>query len=83
MLDTTNWAEYPFYVDGVKFVSKLDTNGNIYSQVQRLPMGVFEAMNRSAIVELIGEPSNFSREELENELATVNLGAHQALICLA
>ena len=83
MLDTTNWAEYPFYVDGVKFVSKLDTNGNIYSQVQRLPMGVFEAMNRDAVASLIGEPSNFSREELENELATVNLGAHQALICLA
>ena len=83
MLDTTNWAEYPFYVDGVKFVSKLDTNGNIYSMVKQLPVGVFENMNRQAVTDLIGEPANFSREELENELATVNLGAHEALICLA
>lgn len=83
MLDTTNWAEYPFYVDGVKFVSKLDTEGNIYSMVKNLPVGVFEAMNRDAVADLIGEPSNFSREELEKELATVNLGAHEALICLA
>ena len=82
MLDTTNWAEYPFYVDGVKFVSKLDTEGNIYSMVKKLPVGVFENMNRQAVTELIGQPANFSREELENELATVNLGAHEALICL-
>ena len=83
MLDTTNWAEYPFYVEGVKFVSKLDTEGSIYSQVSRLPMGVFEAMNRDAIASLIGNPTDFSREELESELEAVNLGAHEALICLA
>ncbi len=75
MLDTTNWASYPFTVEGVEFVSLLDPKGSFYPQVERLPNGVFTQENMRMILELIGNPAKFSREELQAELDSVNLGA--------
>ena len=83
MLDTTNWASFPFEVDGVQFVSKLDTNGSFYPQVIKMPISMVNLMNESAVRELIGKASLFSTAELEAELDRVNEGATQALICLA
>jgi hypothetical protein len=83
MLDTTNWAKYPFSVDGVEFVSMLDPQGSFYSQVERLPAGIFANENARMVNELIGNPAKFTRDELEAELARVNLGASQALVALA
>jgi hypothetical protein len=48
-----------------------------------MPIGMFTAMNKQMILELIGNPADFSTEDLESELATVNIGASQAVICLA
>lgn len=83
MLDTTNWAKYPFSVEGVEFVSMLDPQGSFYSQVERLPAGIFANENVRMVAELIGNPAKFTRDELEAELARVNLGASQALVALA
>ena len=83
MIDTTNWASFPFEVDGVQFVSKLDTNGSFYPQITKMPIQMVNLMNESAIRELIGKVSLFSTAELEAELDRVNEGATQALICLA
>ena len=83
MLDTTNWAEYPFIVNGVKFVSKLDPKGYFYEKVERLPLGVFTDENSRMVMELIGDPSKMTTSELQNELDTVNLGASQAILALA
>jgi hypothetical protein len=83
MLDTTNWAKYPFSVDGVEFVSMLDPQGSFYSQVERLPAGIFANENVRMVNELIGNPAKLTRDELEAELARVNLGASQALVALA
>lgn len=83
MLDTTNWAKYPFTVEGVEFVSMLDPQGSFYSQVERLPAGLFANENVRMVAELIGNPAKFTRDELEAELARVNLGASQALVALA
>ncbi|NDB60468.1 hypothetical protein EB001_18760 [bacterium] len=83
MLNTDNWASYPFSVEGVDFVSKLDPQGSFYPQVERLPAGVFTAENTRMVTELIGNPALFTREELENELATINAGASQAIVALA
>ena len=83
MLDTTNWASYPFTVEGVEFVSLLDPKGSFYPQVERLPSGLFTQENMRMILELIGNPSKFSREELQAELDSVNLGASQAIVALA
>ena len=61
MLDTTNWAKYPFTVDGVEFVSMLDTQGSMYKQASRVPAQIFTAMNEQAIRELIGKVSLMSK----------------------
>ena len=82
-LDTTNWVSYPFEVDGVNFVSKLDPKGSFYPQIEAMPAEMFTYMNQSAIREIIGKASLFSTDELQKELDRVNEGASQALICLA
>jgi hypothetical protein len=83
MLDTTNWAKYPFTVNGVEFVSMLDPQGSFYSQVERLPAGIFTNENVRMVTELIGNPALMSFAELQDELDRINLGASQALVALA
>ena len=82
-LDTTNWASYPFTVEGVEFVSLLDPKGSFYSQIERLPIGVFTAENTRMVSELIGNPALMTRSELQDELDRVNAGASQAILALA
>ncbi|NDB08552.1 MAG: hypothetical protein EBX97_07825 [Actinobacteria bacterium] len=82
-LDTTNWASYPFTVKGVNFVSKIDKNGSFYPQISRLPVDMVNTMNTQAVLEIIGDISLLSADELSEELDRVNEGATQALICLA
>ena len=83
MLNTDNWASYPFSVEGVDFVSKLDPQGSFYPQVERLPAGVFTTENTRMVTELIGNPALFTRQELQDELDRINAGASQALVALA
>ncbi len=83
MLDTTNWVKYPFTVDGIDFVSMLDPQGSFYSQVERLPAGIFTNENVRMVAELIGNPALMTRQELQDELDRINLGASQALVALA
>ena len=83
MLDTTNWASYPFTVEGVDFVSKLDPKGSFYPQIERMPAEVFTAENTRMVTELIGNPALFTRQELQDELDRINAGASQALVALA
>ena len=83
MLNTDNWYEIPFSVEGVNFVSKIDPQGSFYPMIKRLPAGIFEAQHKEMVAELIGNPALMTREELQNELDNVNLGASQALLALA
>lgn len=83
MLDTTNWASYPFTVNGINFVSKLDPQGSFYSKVERLPAGIFTNENTRMVLELIGDPAIMTVSELQDELDRVNAGATQALVALA
>ena len=83
MLNTDNWALFPFSVNGVNFVSKLDTNGSFYPQISRMPAELVEMINRDAITELVGDPTKMTTEELQAELDSVNLGATQAILALA
>ena len=83
MLNTDNWALFPFSVNGVNFVSKLDTNGSFYPQISRMPAAMVEMINRDAITELVGDPTKMTTEELQAELDAVNLGATQAILALA
>ena len=83
MLNTDNWAQYPFSVNGVNFVSKIDTNGSFYPQISRMPTAMVDLMNTQAITDLVGDPSLMTTAELQAELETINAGASQALLCLA
>jgi hypothetical protein len=83
MKDMIRWALFPFTVDGVEFVSKLDIEGSMYQQVSRMPASLFNAMNEGAIRELIGKVSLMSRDEIQAELDRVNEGYQQAYIELA
>ena len=83
MLNTDNWAQFPFSVNGVNFVSKIDTNGSFYPQISRMPNVMVEIMNQDAIKQLVGDPTLLTTAELQAELDTINAGASQALLCLA
>ena len=79
-LNTNDWAQFPFEVDGVQFVSKIDTNGDIYPRVLMVPEFIFNQMNIGAVRECIGSLVNMTRSEIIAELERVNEGATQALI---
>jgi hypothetical protein len=83
MLNTDNWASFPFSVNGVNFVSKIDTNGSFYPQISRMPNVMVETMNQDAIKQLVGDPTLLTTAELEAELEILNLGATQAILALA
>lgn len=83
MLDTTNWVSFPFEVNGVKFNSMIDPKGEFYSKVERLPDGVFTAENIRMTLELIGDPTQLTVQEIQDELDRVNAGASSALLVLA
>ena len=82
-LDTTNWASYPFSVSGVNFISQIDPTGDMYPRVMAVGVDVFISMNKDAISDLIGNPNEYTPDELNARLDFVNDGATQALIRLA
>jgi hypothetical protein len=83
MSDFANWKSYPFTVEGVEFVSLIDPNGSMYSQIKRVPSQVFSQMNEQAIREIIGSISNLTKSEIQAELDKINLGYSQAYLALA
>lgn len=83
MIDRTNWVKYPFTVDGINFNSEIDPNGRMYKTISNLPAGLFTSMNQSAVREMIGKVSLFSKSEIQDELDRVNEGYHEAYISLA
>jgi hypothetical protein len=78
----TTYKDYPFTVKGINFFSRVYTHSELFNTIERLPMGVFEAMNRDAVEELIGDPSELSTPELLNELTHLNAGGSHAFIML-
>lgn len=81
--DTNGWAEFPFDVKGLPFVSKIDPAGEMYFQVKKLPRPILDAMNTDAINSLIGNVSEMSMTDIVEKLADINNGATQAVIELA
>ncbi len=81
-LDTKQWEQFPFTVDGVNFISKIDKDSSMYKQVSALPEGVFAKMNEVALNQLMGNLSTMTRDEIETALNTINEGASYALLTL-
>lgn len=77
---TKGWAEYPFEVDGINFVSKIDKEGDIYNRVQMVPPAIFNQMNIKCVREVIGSVATMTRDEIISKLSDVNEYAHEAVI---
>jgi hypothetical protein len=82
-LNTTSWVSYPFTVNGINFVSKVNPKSSIGFQVNLIPVEIFDSMNSEAILDIIGNPATLTLSELVSELVRVNAGASEAIIELA
>ena len=83
ILDTTTWVSYPFTLNEINFVSKVNPDSKIGFKVNLITVEMFNAMNSDAILDLLGDPSQLTHDELVSELIRLNLGASEALIELA
>lgn len=79
---TTDYKDYPFVVDGVKFISRINADSPFAGSLAKLPTQVVTDLNIQAVTELIGNASLFTHDELLDELARVNDGATHAFILL-
>lgn len=79
---TTDYKDYPFVVNGVKFISRINANSPFAGSLAKLPTQIVTQMNIDAVTELIGNASLFTHDELLDELARVNDGATHAFILL-
>jgi hypothetical protein len=82
-LNTTSWVSYPFTVNGINFVSKVDPKSSIGFQVNLIPVEIFNSMNSEAVLDIIGNPATLTLSELVSELIRVNHSASEAIIELA
>lgn len=78
----TNYKDYPFTVNGVKFISRINANSPFAGSLAKLPSQVVTDMNIQAVTELIGDASLLTHNELLDELERVNDGATHAFILL-
>jgi hypothetical protein len=79
---TTDYKDYPFTVNGVKFISRINANSPFAGRLAMLPPEVVIGMNIDAVTELIGDASQFTRDELLTELENINDGGTHAFILL-
>jgi hypothetical protein len=70
---TIKWILYPFTVKGVNFISKVNPKSSLGMQIKSIPVQRFDEMNTCAILDLIGDPSLLSREELVLALNLCNV----------
>lgn len=79
---TTDYKDYPFTVNGVKFISRINANSPFAGSLAKMPTPLVTQMNIDAVTELIGDASQFTHSELLEELERVNDGATHAFILL-
>ena len=79
---TTDYKDYPFVVNGVKFISRINANSPFAGTLAKMPTQVVKDLNIQAVTELVGDASKFTRDELLEELERVNDGGTHAFILL-
>ena len=79
----SQWKSYNFSVDGVNFISKIDTGSTQFLQIESLPEGVFNSFNVGAIREYVGDVAEYSLSEIKDILDHVNQGSSWAVLELA
>ena len=81
-MTTTDYKDYPFVVNGVKFISRINANSPFAGSLAKLPTQVVTDLNIQAVTEMIGDASLFTHDELLQELERVNDGGTHAFILL-
>lgn len=79
---TTNYTDYKFSANGVKFISRVFDNSPFLSQIKTMPEGIFAQLNQEAISDLLGDASLLTNDELVSELEKINAGGSHAFILL-
>jgi len=82
-MTTPNYKDYPFTANGVKFISRINSNSPFAGRLAMLPTQIVTDMNIQAVTEMIGDASLLTRDELLAELERVNDGGTHAFIMLA
>lgn len=81
-MTTTNYTDYKFSANGVKFISRINADSPNVPYISRLPEEVFIQLNIEAVTELIGDASLLTHDELVSELERINEGATHSFILL-
>ena len=81
-MTNTDYKDYPFVVNGVKFISRINANSPFAGTLAKLPTQVVTDLNIQAVTELVGNASLLTRDELLAELERVNDGGTHAFILL-
>ena len=79
---TTDYKDYPFTVNGVKFISRINANAPFAGTLAKMPAQVVADLNIQAVTELVGDASLLTRDELLAELEHINDGGTHAFILL-
>jgi hypothetical protein len=77
-LNTTNWNTFEFEVDGIPFLSKIAPKSPFMEKIKALPAGVFISMNKSAVIDLVGQ--GLTRNEIAEQLYRINENASHAVL---
>lgn len=77
-----NYKDFPFNIDGVKFVSRVYLDSPLLSRIESLPAGAFVELNIQALTELVGNASLLTNDELLVALEKINDGGTHAFIML-
>jgi hypothetical protein len=78
----TDYKDYPFTVNGVKFISRINADSPFAGSLAKMPTQVVTDLNIQAVTELIGDASLLTRDELLAELEHINDGGTHAFILL-
>jgi hypothetical protein len=81
-MSNATYTDFPFTLNGVNFISRVYTHSEMAQTIASLPEGVFAQLNQEAVSELVGDPTQLTIEELEDELNRVNEGGSYAFILL-
>ena len=81
-MTNATYTDFKFTTNGVNFISRVYSNSPLLSQIKSLPEGIFASLNIQAVVELVGNASLLTRDELLMALNKINDGGTHAFILL-